>query len=146
VTAWREEELSRRDDVRKNEVVSLNCTMNGERRQVIEARGDTTAEALTVSIMEKYGMVGWGYLTVCWGGKPGSFSISESGEYRVSERQTPGHCARGFREGRGAVRFTAYERRGEEEEGRERSTEARTAAPGTSRTSRMTVGSSPRLG
>jgi hypothetical protein len=141
-TAWHEEELSRRDESRKNETVNLNCTMDGERRQVVEVRRDITEEALTKCIMEKYGMTGWGYLTVCWSGKSGSFSISEQAEYRVSARQTPGHCAKGFREGRGAIRFTAFERR--EEEG-ERA-EARTAAPGMSRTSRMTVGSSPRLG
>jgi hypothetical protein len=143
-SAWHEEELSRRDEIRRNETVALNCTMDSERRQVVEVREDIAAEALTKCIMEKYGMTGWGYLTVCWGGKPGSFSISELAEYRVSARMTPTHCAKGFREGRGAVRFTAFERREEEERG-ERA-EARTAAPGMSRTSRMTVGSSPRLG
>jgi hypothetical protein len=146
-TAWYEEELSRRDEIRKNETVTLNCTMDGERRQTVEVRGDITAEALTRRIMEKYGMTGWGYLTVCWSGKPGSFSISELAEYRISTMQTPGHYARGFRQigdGRGVARFTAFDRR-EEEEGGERA-EAHTAAPGMSRTSRMTVGSSPRLG
>jgi hypothetical protein len=143
-SAWHEEEQSRRDEIRRNETVTLTCTMDSERRQVLEVRKDITADALTKCIMEKYGMTGWGYLTVCWGGKSGSFSISELAEYQVSARQTPGHCARGFREGRGAVRFTAFDRR-EEEEGGERA-EARTAAPGMSRTSRKTVGSSPRLG
>jgi hypothetical protein len=143
-SAWHEEELSRRDEVRRNETVALNCTMDGERRQVVEVRGDIKAEGLTKCIMEKYGMTGWGYLTVCWGGKPGTFLISELAEYRVSARMTPNHCAKGFRERSGAARFTASERR-DEEERRERA-EARTAAPGTSRTSRTTVGSSPRLG
>jgi hypothetical protein len=145
-SAWREEELSRRDEVRRNETITINCTLDGERRTVMEVRGDIKAEVLMKLIMEKYGITGWGYLTVCWGGKAGTFSISELAEYRVSTRQTPNHCARGFREGRGAVRFTAFDRREEEEDGRERRTEARTAAPGTSRTSRKIVGSSPRLG
>jgi hypothetical protein len=125
-TAWREEELNRGDAKRRNETVTIRCTLDGERRQSVEVRGGETAEALTERIMEKYGMVGWGYLTVCWGGKPGSFSISEAAEYRVSARQTKDSCARGFREGRGAVQFTAFERR---EEGRlEERAEARTAA------------------
>jgi hypothetical protein len=139
-TAMREEELRRGDAVRRNSTVLLWYTMDGERRQSVEVRGSTKAEELTVLIMEKYGMTGWGYLTVLWGGKPGSFSLSESAEYRVSSRMTPSHCARGCRAGRNAARFTAFERRSEEEEeGRRFGTEARTADLEAGWTSRVTV-------
>jgi hypothetical protein len=98
VTAMREEELSRGDAVRRNAAVTLRCTIDGERRQSVEARGDTAAPDLTHRIMEKYGMTGWGHLMVLRGGKPGSFSIDVNAEYRVSARARPGTVTQVFRE------------------------------------------------
>jgi hypothetical protein len=112
VTAMREEELSRGDEVRRNTKVSLTCTIDGERRQSVEARWDTTAADLTQRIMEKYGMTGWGHLTVLRGGKPGIFSIDTTAEYRVSARARPGSLPQVFREDRRAARAGAARKGG----------------------------------
>jgi hypothetical protein len=134
VTAMREDELDRGDATRRNTKVTLTCTIDGERRQSVEVRGDMSAADLTQCIMEKYGMTGWGHLKVLRGGKPGSFSIDATAEYRVSTRASPGSLVQVFREDRKALK---------NEQNR---TEARIADSGTGRTSRVTVGLSPRLG
>jgi hypothetical protein len=134
VTAMREDERDRGDAVRRNTKVTLTCTLDGERRQSVEARGDTSAADLTQRIMEKYGMTGRGHLKVLRGGKPGSFSIDATAEYRVSARGSPGTLTQVFREDRKALK---------NEQSR---TEARTADSGTGKTSRGTVGLFPRLG
>jgi hypothetical protein len=104
VTAMREEELARGDEVRKQRTVSLRCTKDGMRPQTVDVKGDTLPNDVARIIMERYGMTGWGYLEVRQSGRAmDDFLISENVEYRLSAQKTPKSLTCGFMEDRRAT-------------------------------------------